>query len=233
MLAIMGENGGECRLRVGPGPGGNTGCRSELRVPPVRRYGERGTHGSAVAQENFAAVPPVLETGRLARNERETLGKARGCRQMLHERCVFHVPAERVEADLAGPERDRGRAEEAPGVVDEAHGLERSRIRRHRRPDVERLEESHRAAEQRHRPPVAPRLCDADQRRPVALAGEGEGSAKAGGAGPYDGYVEVVRHGTLEAASRIRGRPARKAMWIMDAVGPTARRKEAAIRRCC
>jgi hypothetical protein len=36
----------------------------------------------------------------------------------------------------------------------------------------------------------------------VALAGEGEGGAEAGGAGPYDSYVEILRHGSLNPASR-------------------------------
>ena len=75
------------------------------------------------------------------------LGRARFKRR--HQRAIFNVVAELVEADLFGRKSDLRRADQPVGIVDQAHRPQCSRPVGAARPDIEAAKEIDGTAEQR------------------------------------------------------------------------------------
>ena len=194
MIALVREDRRQRRLRIGPGTRADIGARTDAGIAAVRRDRESGPDGVAVRQGQASRVAAALEGDGCVRQERQArLTGGRGG-EARHEPTVLDVPAEGVEADLAGRERDRRRAEQAAGVVDDAHDGERRGVGRESRPDAERLQEAHGPVEKRDGAAVVARLGTADESRGEALARESERRGETCRPGADDGDVEIPSH---------------------------------------
>ena len=129
----MGQDGRDGRLRIGPRPGFDPGDLAQLGIAPV---GRRRTRLALKPSPPSARVRTAARPRR-HRSRSRMAGDEGQVRRMPARRLgeqfstrvgVLDVPAEGIEADLAGPERGRRRAEQAARIVDDAHGLERRRV---------------------------------------------------------------------------------------------------------
>ena len=153
----------------------------------------------------MTATPSSLVIpGRLAVDEGQSFLPARGVCKQFHQIGILDVPSEGIEADLGRPKRHRRRTEEAPGIVDDAHGLQRGRAGSEQVPEAQRFEETDRAVEKRHGPSVPARFQTPDQRCAVSIARESECGAEPDRAGTDDRDVEItpclgvtIRHAIL------------------------------------
>ena len=205
MRALMSEKGRDGRLRIRPPLGSDPDALPKLGIAPVGRPRTSFARSTSPPSRLMTATPSSLVIARrLAVDESQSFLPARGVCKHFHQIGILDVPAEGIEADLGRPKRHRRRTEEAPGIVDDAHGLQRRRAGSKRVPEAQRFEETDRAVEKRHGPSVPARFQTADQRCAVAIARESERGAEPDRAGTDDRDVEItpclgvtIRHAIL------------------------------------
>lgn len=168
--ARVGQDRGDGALRVGPVAYADAAGGPQRRARPVGSHHEPGLDGVPVRQRDARRRLAGHGAGGVRLDQGEVVLRPGAGAQALHQAGALDVPAEGVEADLGGAELRRRRPEQAAGVVDDLQRAERARVRRHRLPGAERLQEAHRPVEERDGPPVRDWGVAPDQRRgdPVA-----------------------------------------------------------------
>jgi hypothetical protein len=199
--ARVGQDRGDGALRVGPVAHADAAGGPQRRARPVGSHHEPGLDGVPVRQRDARRRLAGHGAGGVRLDQGEVVLRPGAGAQALHQAGALDVPAEGVEADLGGAELRRRRPEQAAGVVDDLQRAERARVRRHRLPGAEGLQEPHRPVEQRHGAPVRHGGVAADQGRRDALPGDRQRGGEARGPGADHGDVEdrvgVLRHDLL------------------------------------
>jgi len=191
---------GQRALRIIPVAGGDAGRLSHPRAAPIGADDELGPQREALPRQ-----PDAVGLGRDAGDQprlmpdRAVLGELRrqGCDQLG----VLDIPAEGRQPDFGGAELDRRLAEQAAGVVDEAHHGERRGPVGQRVDQAEFAEQPPGAVEQGDGAAVAMGRDRAEQGNAASAFGQRERGREPGCAGPDDGDVDLVhawcRHAVL------------------------------------
>ena len=201
VIALVTEQSDKRGLRIAPRPCADARDLAQARPASVRGDDERGTNGLIILDVDHGAIAGDAIAEGLLRKGRIVVVGRRGHGQVRDENAVLDVPAERVEADLGGGERDRRQAKQAARVVDDLHHGHRARVALDRFPDAEGPEQADGSVEQGDRAAVAARLGMTDQRGLKAFAHEGEGGGETDRAGADDGDVEVATLRRHDSAS--------------------------------
>ncbi len=139
----------QCRLIEFAALDRDAGGLAAERMPPVGAGHQPCGEGLSVSRMN--GYVGVARTNRVSlvvkSSQRRKLGRA--FLQRLHQQAIFDVVAKFVETNFPSRKPHLGCTDQPAGIVDKAHRLQCGRIVLAARPDIQRLQEIDRAAQQR------------------------------------------------------------------------------------